>query len=88
MQALALYRGPLLPKSEAPEVVAAREQLDETLRQAVLASGNQEALWALAERWPEDLELQEVLIASLDKGDPRRASALARVKGLERTWGL
>jgi hypothetical protein len=45
-------------------------------------------LWALAERWPEDLELQEVLIASLDKGDPRRASALARVKGLERTWGL
>jgi tetratricopeptide (TPR) repeat protein len=87
-QALARYRGPLLPKSDAPAVVAAREHLDETLRQAVLAASNPEALWALAERWPEDLELWEALAASLSDGDPRRAVVLASIKRLERTWGL
>jgi hypothetical protein len=37
--ALHVYRGPLLPQSDAPGVVAHREQLERQLRAAVLASG-------------------------------------------------
>ncbi|HEY0936341.1 MAG TPA: GAF domain-containing protein, partial [Trebonia sp.] len=40
--ALRLYRGPLLPTSEAPEVVRLREDLHGWLRAAVLAYGGQE----------------------------------------------
>ena len=40
------YAGPLLPSSEAPAIVEAREQLDAWLRQAVMTSNDAEALWA------------------------------------------
>ena len=40
------YPGPLLPGSEAPAIVEAREQLDAWLRQAVMTANDPEALWA------------------------------------------
>ena len=44
--AAAAYPGPLLPDSAAPGIESAREELDDWLRQAVLTSGDADALWA------------------------------------------
>ncbi|MBS3966305.1 MAG: hypothetical protein KGZ60_03485 [Truepera sp.] len=87
-EALARYCGPLLPDSEAPVVVEQRAVLEESLRQAVLASGDVEALLILAERLENDLELWEAALAALPKSDPRRALVLAQVKRLKKEWGL
>jgi hypothetical protein len=46
-EALRLYRGPVLPRSEAPGVVELREDLDRALRAAILASGQPEFLGRL-----------------------------------------
>ncbi|PZA07070.1 MULTISPECIES: hypothetical protein [unclassified Meiothermus] len=86
-KALGLYRGPLLPGSEAPAVVEQREALEEKLRQAVLASGDPEAVWLLAERLAQDLELWERALELLPSGDPRRVLARAQVERLRRDWG-
>ncbi len=55
-EALELYRGPLLATSDATLIAEARELLEESLRRAVLDS-KVEALWTLAERLKDDLEL-------------------------------
>ncbi|GGN02609.1 hypothetical protein GCM10007092_16140 [Thermus composti] len=86
--ALALYQGPLLPWSEAPGVEALREELEETLRQAVLARGTLEDLYTLAQRLGEDLELWEALLERLPPEDPRRPIAQARVERLRREYGV
>lgn len=86
-QALRLYRGPLLPGSEAPAVVEQREALEESLRQAVLASDDLEAVWVLAQRMEQDLELWERAL-ELCGSDPRRVLAKARVERLRREWGV
>ncbi|MBS3933606.1 MAG: helix-turn-helix domain-containing protein [Truepera sp.] len=82
LEALELYRGPLLPGSEAPSVVEKRVFLEEALRQAILRSQDPEALWMLAERLVDDLEVWEKVLTLLDKSDPRTAVARARVRGL------
>ena len=84
--ALELYQGPLLPSSEAPGVVEARETLEEALRQAVLASGDAEALLSLSERFEEDLELWEASLEALPKQDPRRPLAVAKQKRVLENW--
>ena len=86
MKALALYRGPLLPASDAPEVVTARENLEETLRQAILTSGNAEGLWLLANKLSDDLTLWETAVDSLSLEDPRRTVAQVRVSSLKKRW--
>jgi hypothetical protein len=87
-EALQLYRGPLLPGSEAPAVVEHRETLEESLRQAVLASEDSEAVWVLSERLDQDLELWERALELLPGSDPRRVLAKARVERLRRNWGV
>lgn len=87
-KALGLYRGPLLPGSQAPAVVQQREALEESLRQAVLASGDPEAVWVLAEQTAQDLELWERALELLPHSDPRRVLAKARVERLRRDWGV
>lgn len=87
-KALALYRGPLLPQSQAPGVEELRWELEETLRQAVLNRGTLEDLYTLAQRLGENLELWEALLERLPPEDPRRPIARARVARLRREWGL
>ena len=87
-EALQIYRGPLLPQSGAPAVEELRQELEEALRQAVLASRDPEALLLLAEHLGEDLELWEALLESLPPQDPRRPFVLARTARLRREWGL
>jgi hypothetical protein len=86
--ALARYRGPLLPQSQAPGVEALRLELEEALRRAVLAQGEVESLFLLAERLGEDLEVWEALLERLPPEDPRLPLARARVARLRREWGL
>lgn len=86
--ALEAYRGPLLPQSAAPGVEELRQELEEALRQAALASEDPEALLLLAQRLEEDLELWEALLKRLPPQDPRRPLVLARMARLRREWGL
>lgn len=85
-EAIELYRGPLLPASDSPDVRDLRTTLEESLRTAVLDRGDPELLWSLASRIREDLELWEALHEKLPAGDPRRALARAQVNSLQRSW--
>lgn len=79
--AAAAYRGALLPRSEAPGVVAQRETLDRWLRHAVLSSGDQECQWTFVESTAgrDDLTAWKSVLASLPFADPRRSRAAAEV---------
>lgn len=85
-QALELYKGPLLPRSQAPEIVEARVWLEEILREAVLCCGQGELVWALAERLGNDLELWELALELLPGSDNRRPLASVQVNRLKTHW--
>jgi len=86
-EALSRYRGPLMPSSEVPSIVEAREVIDNSIREAVLASADP----ALLDAWLEnpagrdDIEATRALTELLDRADPRRSAALARLRRLSRT---
>ncbi|MCW3015670.1 MAG: hypothetical protein JWO02_2762 [Solirubrobacterales bacterium] len=85
--AAAAYSGPLLADSYAPGIVRARAELDDWLRQAVVASEDADALWAWV-RSPsgaDDLLAWRRLLAALDYTDPRRSLAVARTAALRRS---
>lgn len=86
-EAIALWRGPLLPASDAPGVCEARESLEEALRQAALLGRDPDALFELADRLSDDLELWEAAASAMPPGDPRLALALARTRRLAREYG-
>jgi hypothetical protein len=82
--ALDHYTGPLLERSDAPALRTEREELDATLRRAVLDSSCADLLWQFAETptGAEDLEIFEALIAVLPPADHRRAAVTARLHRL------
>lgn len=77
-EAVALYRGPLLPMSEAPDIVELRNWLEAGLRGAVLSTGDTETIWQLAQSMPYDLEVWEALMQYLPREDPRRSVAAGK----------
>ena len=83
------YAGPLLPWSEAPGVIRAREQLDAWLRQAVMTADDPEALWAWVNTpaGDEDLAAWKRLLPELEFHDPRRSLCASRVGELRRAYG-
>jgi DNA-binding winged helix-turn-helix (wHTH) protein len=85
-EAAEAYAGPLLPDSEAPGIVDAREQLDAWLRQAVMTSDDIDALWAWVNgpTGRDDLAAWKRLLAALEFRDPRRSLSAARVGELRR----
>lgn len=87
-RAVALYRSPLLPNSEAPGVVEERLDLEEELRQAALDARDADALFELSERLGDDLECWEAAAGALLPGDPRIAVARARVRRLREAYLL
>jgi hypothetical protein len=78
------YKGPLLPRSEAPGVIRDREALDAWLRQAVMTSEDHDVLWAWVQTpsGREDLPAWKRLLTGLDFRDPRRSLAVAQVRSL------
>jgi putative ABC transport system ATP-binding protein len=85
--AVQLYRGDLLPESDAPGIVELRETLLEAVRQAALTSGDADAIFTLAETQGDDLELWEVALSLLPTDSTRVALAKAQLKRVEKTWG-
>jgi hypothetical protein len=86
--ALELYRGPLLPYSQAPAIVDARLDLEEALRRAVIISRNPDHLWKLAEKLKDDLEVWQIARDYLGELDPRKPLAEARCKRITGEWKL
>jgi hypothetical protein len=81
------YAGPLLPASEAPAIVDARGQLEAWLHQAVMTSGDAEALWAWVNSptGRDDIAAWKRLLSQLEFRDPRRSLCAARVGELRRS---
>ena len=79
------YPAALLPQSEAPGIVEARDELDSWVRSAVMTSGDREALWAWLESGSgaDDLPAWKRFLGDLPFDDARRplaASRLARLR--------
>jgi hypothetical protein len=83
-QALARYRGELLPASEAPGVLEWRDELAATLREAIVSDGSVETLLEYLGR-PEaryDDEAMETALRLLPPRSPKRAGILTRLEAL------
>jgi GAF domain len=78
------YPGPLLPRSELPLIVEAREALDFRIRQAVLRSSNPDHLhrWVHSAAGRDDLEACRRLLTALPEADDRRPAALSHLRRL------
>jgi hypothetical protein len=85
--ALGLYRGPLLPLSEAPGIAQARNELEGAVQGAARA-GSTEQLWTWLQTAPgrEDPLAMAAFVRRLDGDDPRRAVAAARLRALQVRW--
>ena len=87
--ALGLYRGPVLPRSEAPAIAALRSEVSTVLREAVLSDAGAEVLLAylsLAEA-RNDVEAWALALRLLPLRSPRRAAVVAHLERLERELG-
>jgi hypothetical protein len=85
-EALRAYPGPLLPASDAPEIVEARGLLEESLRRSILTTGDCDLLsaWLAHPSGVDDLAAARALVAVLPCGDPRRAAATAKAAAIAR----
>ena len=84
-QAVARYRGPILPASEAPGVVEIRETLHRSLRGKLMDTGDPDALLAFADTpyGHRDLGVWTSALAALPAGSPRRSDVAAYVAALD-----
>jgi hypothetical protein len=84
-EALRLYRGPLLPQSDAPGVVARRERLERDLRSAICASSDLDLMMAWTRsRWgADDLQMWQRQVRLLPESSPLRPLALTEVRRLD-----
>lgn len=83
-QAVSDYPGPVLPTSEVPTIVEAREALEYSLRDAVIRADDVDLLhaWLDCPAGRDDLEASRQLTSLLDTNDPRRPAALSRLRRL------
>lgn len=81
-RALRAYPGPLLPGSQVPLIVEARERLELRLREAALGSGRPELLeyWLRTDSGRDDLEASRDLVRMLGAADPALAGAVSRLR--------
>jgi GAF domain-containing protein len=84
VEALRACTGPLLPRSDAPEIRELRDELVAGLRGAVLDSDDVELLAAFATHplGVDDLETHDRLVDELPPHDPRRPGFTARLAHL------
>lgn len=81
--ALSSYGGPVLPGSDAPAVALLRNEVDATLREAMLQAASPELLFEYAQGWAEhDEGVWETLLQVLPPLSPKRARAVARLEQL------
>ncbi|MFF5205150.1 GAF domain-containing protein [Streptosporangium sp. NPDC000396] len=79
------YRGPLLPRSEAPAIRREREELEGQVRARLLLKGGPDDLWAYAETEyaKNDIHILERLVAMLPPDDHRAVAARIRLAALD-----
>ena len=80
--ALAVWQGPLLPRSDAPGVREERDGLIVALRDAVLHRRDVGALWTFARTavGADDVDVLETLVELLPPTDTRRSVVIARLR--------
>lgn len=88
--AVRLYKGPLLPASDAPGVVEQRDVLERELTQALLTSHSVDLLAAATRsRWASNnLELWERQTQLLPRDSPLWAASLSQVHRLRTEYGI
>jgi hypothetical protein len=74
-----LYRGQLLPRSDAPFVAERRYHCDVALRTALLRTGTTRDLLAYADVHPYDVEVLERALARAGTDDPQVPTVTARL---------
>ena len=89
-EALRAYRGPLLPHSDAPGVVAHRERLERQLRAALLGCGQLDlmAAWTRSRWGADDLDMWQRQLDLAPDRSPLRTIAAAEVSRLDEELGL
>jgi hypothetical protein len=89
-KAVALHRGPVLPRSEAPGVIDLRNELEGWTRRAVMASEDLEALWTWLNTasGEDDMQAWKRFLSSVPPEDGRRGLAAARLERLRSLFGL
>ncbi|MGO4858061.1 GAF domain-containing protein [Arthrobacter sp. 2MCAF14] len=83
--ALEIYKGAVLPHSEAPGIIELREKVSALLREAVLNDGSAEALLKYA-GLPEaknDVDVRLAALKLLPPRSPKRAAVVAELERLE-----
>jgi tetratricopeptide (TPR) repeat protein len=85
-EALQLYGGPLLPDSEAPGIERLRDLINESIRQAVLASGDRTLLLQYFQKCPDDLIVLEMLHEQLALDDPQYPAVSAALAQIREDW--
>jgi hypothetical protein len=87
--ALGSYPGPVLPGSDAPGIVAIREELRATLREAMVADAAPDVLLAYArsDDAAYDLGVWTECLRVLPAKSPKRAAVVSRIERLERELG-
>jgi len=84
--ALSKYRGPILPRSDAPCIRSHREIVENQLRESVIQSGDAESMASLAEMLGDDLELWHLSGQALNDRDPRTPIVRARIRQVLTEW--
>jgi hypothetical protein len=87
--AVRAYRGPLLPASSAPGVVRLRENIEASLRQAVLDSGEPDLMstWTRSAWGADDYDMWQAQLNVLGKASPLRSLAIGQLARLDRELG-
>jgi len=88
--ALRVYRGPLLPGSNAPGVVRLREYIEASLRQAVLDSREPDLMstWTRAAWGADDYDMWRAQFEALGLTSPLRPLAAGQLARLDREFGI
>ena len=87
--AMRAYRGPLLPGSSAPGVVRLRENIEASLRQAVLGSHEPDLMstWTRSAWGVDDYGMWRAELKALDATSPLRPLAAGQLARLDREQG-
>ncbi|MBT2567264.1 transcriptional regulator [Arthrobacter sp. ISL-85] len=83
--ALEIYRGEMLPRSEAPGIVELRTRVSSLLREAVLTDGSAESLlkYATLPEARDDVGIRRAALRLLPPRSPKRAAVVADLERLE-----
>ncbi len=83
--ALQIYRGPLIPRSDAPAIVELRREISAALREAVLNDAGPDALMEYAQlpEAADDVVVWETCLKLLSPRSPKRAAVVAHLERID-----